>query len=151
VVDPRRVELGYDYCLKAECQEQCVQRVTLASVGVNKAADYYTTPDELLPPPPPTPLPVGDDEDGPPVNPRPARAPTSARPAPSTLDRLRQCEAELDRNLEQWYDRFRRGEVTAREMERGCDQLVAAFNQRVMSENIRYRSLLRKRRHPTAR
>lgn len=49
-VDPRRVELGYDYCLKEECQRLGVKPVKLASIGVNKAADYYTTPDELLPP-----------------------------------------------------------------------------------------------------
>jgi hypothetical protein len=52
VVDPRRVELGYDYCLKEECQQRCLKRVELAAVGVNKAADYYMKAEEVLPPRP---------------------------------------------------------------------------------------------------
>jgi hypothetical protein len=52
---------------------------------------------------------------------------------------------ELDASLGRDYERFCRGEVTAREMERQRDQLIAAFNQRVMRENIRYRSMLRSR------
>ena len=55
VVDPRRVELGYDYCLKEECQQRCLKRVQLAAVGVNKAADYYMKAEEVLPPRPPAP------------------------------------------------------------------------------------------------
>ena len=35
--------------------------------------------------------------------------------------------------------------MTAREMDRERDQLIASFNQLVMSENIRYRSMLRRR------
>jgi hypothetical protein len=151
VVDPRRVELGYDYCLKPECQQRCMKRVNLASVGVNKAADYYTTADELLPPPAPAPLPVAEEENGPTAGSHPAPAPKPTKAGPSTLARLRQYEAELDTNIAAWYERFRSGEITAREMERECDQLVAAFNQRVMSENIRYRSMLRKRRQTTSR
>ena len=53
LVDPRRVELGYDYCLKEECQQRCLERVHLAAIGVNKAADYYMKADEVLPPRPP--------------------------------------------------------------------------------------------------
>ena len=59
VVDPRRVELGYDYCLKETCQQQCLTRVPLAAVGINKAADYYTRADEVLPPPRPAPISPG--------------------------------------------------------------------------------------------
>ena len=55
VVDPRRVELGYDYCLKEECQQICLKRVQLAAVGVNKAADYYMKAEEVLPPRAPAP------------------------------------------------------------------------------------------------
>ncbi len=151
MVDPRRVELGYDYCLKPECQQRCMKRVNLASVGVNKAADYYTTADELLPPPAPAPLPAAEEESVKTAGSRPAPPPKTPNAGPSTLARLRQYEAELDTSIAAWYERFRSGDITAREMERECDRLVASFNQRVMNENIRYRSMLRKRRQITSR
>ena len=53
----------------------------------------------------------------------------------------------MDRALDRSYERFRRGESTAAEMDRERDDLVAAFNQQVMNENIRYRSMLRGRPH----
>jgi hypothetical protein len=59
VVDPRRVELGYDYCLKEVCQQRYLKRVHLAAVGVNKAADYYMKAEEVLPPRPSAPAEVG--------------------------------------------------------------------------------------------
>ncbi len=192
-MDPRRVELGYDYCLKEECQQRCLHRVKLAALGVNKAADYYMRADEVLPPPAPpaepqpgpTPPSVdqpsvhqpsvhqpGVDElsvdgpgvdgpgvdgpgaDGPgvdepgrdrlrtprPIDPRPRRA-------RSTLERLREQEAELDEALDRTYQRFRLGEITAREMDAKRDRLVDAFNRQVRSENIRYRSFLRRSPH----
>jgi hypothetical protein len=154
VVDPRRVELGYDYCLKEECQQRNLKRVTLASVGVNKAADYYTTADELVPPRPPMPLPASDaadpepaltpETDTKPAAPQPSSGPAMRRP--TTIERLRQAEARLDRELRGVYERFQRAEITAREMQRECDDLVAGFNRLVTAENIRYRSLLRPRR-----
>jgi hypothetical protein len=189
-VDPRRAELGYDYCLKEECQQRCLQRVELAAVGVNKAADYYMRADEVLPPPgppagpgapvepidgdelePPPPAgpqapvepierdeseppprpgapvgPVGADQPGPlrPPKPRPARR-APARPK-STLERLQEQEARLDEALDRSYQRFRLGEITAREMDLERDRLVEAFNRQVRSENIRYRSFLRRGR-----
>jgi hypothetical protein len=48
-VDPRRTELGYDYCTRPECQEACVERVELAAVAVNKASDQYVRADEVVP------------------------------------------------------------------------------------------------------
>jgi hypothetical protein len=144
VVGQERVDHGYDYCLKEECQQRCMKRVRLATVGVNKAADYYMAADEVVPPPLPRTFAPIDGDDGPAVwsgRPRPRR---DAR-AKTTLERLRQAEAELDASLRRSYERFCSGELTAREMEREQDQLIRAFNQRVMSENIRYRSLLRNR------
>jgi hypothetical protein len=164
LVDPRRVELGYDYCLKEECQQRCLKRVQLAAVGVNKAADYYMKADEVLPPRPPaltstatTPASTEPD-DLPDVAPEPAR-PTSAtgpppgtgrtpgtgRAARTTIERLREQERQLDEALGRSYERFRSGEITATEMHRERDQLVGAFNRQVMGENIRYRSMLRQR------
>jgi hypothetical protein len=144
--------LGYDYCLKEECQQRCLQRVELAAVGVNKAADYYMRADEVLPPPgpvgPPAPGEPGGGGDEPgraasrPPKPRPTRL-APARPT-STLERLREQEARLDEALDRSYQRFRLGEITAREMDLERDRLVEAFNRQVRSENIRYRSFLRR-------
>ena len=61
LVDPRRVELGYDYCLKEECQQRCLKRVLLAAVGVNKAADCYSKAEEVVRPRPATTTTVGGD------------------------------------------------------------------------------------------
>jgi hypothetical protein len=139
------VELSYDYCLKDECQQRCLKPVQLAALGVNKAADYYVRADEVLPPPPPATTPRDVDElpeQEPPAS-RPA-SPRQKRPK-TTLERLRQREVELDQARERSYERFSRGEITAKEMEKERDQLIQAFNRQVMGENIRYRSLLRRR------
>lgn len=154
-VDPSRVELGYDYCLKDRCQQLGLKRVELAAIGVNKASDYYTTADELVP----ARLPMSPSEQlGEDVDPLPRTHRGAAKPVrhdhhqpPTTLHRLRELEAQLDRELKASYRRFERSETTAIEMERECDVLVAAFNQEVMGANIRYRSMLRPRRSPTRR
>jgi hypothetical protein len=146
-IDPRRVALGYDYCLKAACQARCLKPVVLAAVGVNKAADYYMKAEEVVPPPPPTIVLSSDDDDGPPTG----RAGRRRPPAPSapatrvktTREQLVDASGALDAALKREYDRFCRGEITARELDRERDRLTSAFNRRVMAENIRYRSLLR--------
>jgi hypothetical protein len=172
VVDPRRVELGYDYCMKEVCQQRCIERVQLAAVGVNKAADYYMKAEEVLPPRPP-----GPGETGPAAatgveaeaaeDPaeaaevavgaglRAVEAPGAAwrtrlyeasktkRRPKTTLERLREHEAALDGALERSYERFRRGEITATELHAERDRMIGAFNRLVMRENIRYRSMLR--------
>ncbi len=144
-VSSERVELGYDYCLKDECQQMCVQRVELAALGVNKAADYYVRADEVLPPRAPDTASFGDEE-VPPVQPRSGHhRPAKSRPPKSALERLREQETALDRAIDDSYERFRRGEITAKEMDREQDRLVEVFNRQVMSENIRYRSFLRRR------
>jgi hypothetical protein len=142
LVDPRRVALGYDYCLKNECQERCVKRVLLAAVGVNKAADHYVRAEEVLVPTAPPATSSSDDDEVAPVRAAPRRPPTQKR-VTSTLERLRAKERDLDAALSRGYERFRRGEVTAKEMDRERDALLRAFNQLVMGENIRYRSMLR--------
>jgi hypothetical protein len=160
-VDPRRVELGYDYCLKDECQKRCIEPVRLASIGVNKAADYIMRADELLPPRRPNlagqeATGHEDDEDDQDddtmivVPARPPTAPTRKR-RPTTLERLRRLEAELDAAVDRSYQRFAEGELTAKELDRERDSLIRAFNQQVMAENIRYRSLLRRPASPGPR
>ena len=144
-VDPQRVELGYDYCLKPECQARCVKRVLLASVGVNKAADHYAAAEDLLPPPTPVAGAVpddGDDDYEGDVAPRPRRT-AAPRPRPSTLDRLQALGRELDAAIARDYDRFCRGEITAAEMHAERQRMIRAYNGVVRAENIRYHSLLR--------
>jgi hypothetical protein len=156
--------LGYDYCLKEECQERFVKRVRLAALGVNKAADYYVRADEVLPPPAPAPVASGPDEDHDsssddsssddpsghdPGSADAGRAEPHGEGRPlTTLERLRQREAELDQALAASYERFRRNQITAREMDVEQRRLVAEFNRLVMGENIRYRSMLRRRTGP---
>ncbi len=147
VVAPERVELGYDYCLKEECQRRCMEPVLLAAVGVNKAADYYTRADEVLPLPGPARRAATGDDDAGEAPRRRARSPRRKR-APSTLDRLQAEEVALDAALAQNYQRFSRGEITAKEMDRRRLHLIGAFNQLVRSENIRYRSMLRSQARP---
>lgn len=149
-VDPQRVELGYDYCLKEECQRRCLKPVRLASIGVNKAADYYTAADELVPPPLTRSTGTHDEpDDGAAAAPEPIAPdhrpqPALARPK-TTLERLRNEEAVLDAALEDRYERFRRGEITAVELDQQRDELIRRFNEVVRAENIRYRGMLRKR------
>jgi hypothetical protein len=142
-VDPRRVELGYDYCTADECQRRCVEQPKLAAVGVNKAADQFVRAEAVLP--------QGEMArnrlDDAPV----AAASRAGRPPPrrrrmGTLEKLRMAEVELDRRLEESYQRFRRSEITAEGMAKERDDLIRAYNRRVMAENIRYRSMLRQRR-----
>jgi hypothetical protein len=150
-VDPRRVELGYDYCTADECQRRGLARIELVRVAVNKAADQFVRADEAMPK-----VEMGRNrpDDGPHVpSPAPAPAsPSSRTPAPprrripSTLERLQAAEAELDRRLDASFARFERAEITAAEMTKERDALLRSFNRMVMAQNIRYRHLLRPRR-----
>ena len=152
LVDQRRVELGYDYCLKDECQKRCVEPVRLASIGVNKAADYIMREEELLPARAPNPArqrAVDDDDDTTlPAAGRSPIPPTRRRRA-TTLERLRRLEAELDVAVDRSYQRFAAGELTAKELDKERDGLIQVFNHQVMAENIRYRSMLRRPSSPT--
>jgi hypothetical protein len=136
------VELGYDYCLKPECQQRCMKKVMLAAVAVNKAADYYTKADEVVSPVA-APAVAAIEADDVATRPSHRRAPATPRRVKSTLERLREEEAGLDVELDRCYQRFCRGEITATELDRQRARLIGAFNQLVKSENIRYRSLLR--------
>jgi hypothetical protein len=119
-----------------------MKRVLLAAVGVNKAADHYARPEDVLLPTTPPTTSSSDDEDVPRFREAPPRPPTQ-RHVTSTLERLREKERELDAALTRSYERFCRGELTVQEMDQERDELLRAFNQRVMGENIRYRSMLR--------
>jgi hypothetical protein len=44
-LDPERAE-KYDYCTKADCQAKNARSLTIAAVGVNKAADQFVILDE---------------------------------------------------------------------------------------------------------
>jgi hypothetical protein len=141
-VDPRRVELGYDYCTADECQRRCVEQPRLVRVAVNKAADQFVRAEAVLP----QGEVAGNRLDEAPI----AGASRGGRPPRrrrvGTLEKLRVAEAELDRRLEESFQRFSRSEITAEGMAQERDELIRAYNRRVMAENIRYRSMLRQRR-----
>jgi hypothetical protein len=144
--DPRRVELCYDYCTADECQRRGVTPSRIVRVAVNKAADQFVRAEDVVP--------QGEIgrtriDDAPVARPSSADAPPttrSPRRRRSTLARLQAAEAELDRRLEACVERFERSEITADEMAQMRDDLIRAFNRMVMGENIRYRSMLRRRR-----
>jgi hypothetical protein len=143
-VDPRRVELGYDYCTRPECQERLVKRVELARVTVNKAADQFVRAEEVVPSGPRPKWGIDEEGDGPPRPERPVQEHPPARRL-STEKKLQLASRKLDATLMQVYERFCRSEITYAEMRTEQNALIQAFNDRVRSENIRYRSFLRKR------
>jgi hypothetical protein len=145
-VDPRRVELGYDYCTADECQRLCLEPARIVRVAVNKAADQFARAEDVVP--------QGEigqnriDDGAPYLPPAPVDQPEppSPRPTKSTLEKLRDAEKELDRELMESYERFSRSEITAAEMSKERDALIREYNRKVMAENIRYRGMLRRRR-----
>ena len=145
-VDPRRVELGYDYCTRRECQERLMKRVELARVTVNKAADQYVRAEEVVPsgPRPRWGIDEEEEEDGAVRPERRVQEPPPVR-RPSTEKKLQHASQKLDAALMQVYERFCCSEITHAEMRTEQNALIRAFNDRVRSENIRYRSYLRKR------
>jgi hypothetical protein len=144
-VDPRRVELGYEYCTRPECQERCLERVELAAVAVNKASDQYVRADDVAPGAPSArwgidPEPADDEGPRPP---RPREAPP-ARRRTTTTKKLERAAARLDAELARLYERFCKAELTAAEMRSRQNEHIRAFNDLVRGENIRYRSFLRR-------
>jgi hypothetical protein len=141
-VDPRRVELGYDYCTADECQRRCVEQPRMVRVGVNKAADQFVRAEAVLP--------EGEMArnrlDDAPIARGSRERQLPRRRRVGTFEKLRMAEAELDRRLEDLFQRFSRAEITAEEMAKERDELIRAYNRRVMAENIRYRRMLRQRR-----
>ena len=142
-VDPRRVALGYDYCTRPECQERFVERVELARVTVNKAADQYVRAEEVVPSGPKPRWGIDDEGDGA-DRPRHRVPEPTPGPRPSTEQRLRRASEKLDATLLEVYERFCRSEITYAEMRSEQKALIRAFNELVRSENIRYRSFVRK-------
>jgi hypothetical protein len=141
-VDPRRVELGYDYCTADECQRRCVEQPKIVAVAINKAADQFVRAEAVVPQ---GEMPRNRLDDAPIARgSREGRPPRRRRVG--TLEKLRMAGAELDRRLDESYQRFRRSETTAEEMAKERDELIREYNRRVMAENIRYRSMLRQRR-----
>jgi hypothetical protein len=141
-VDPRRVELGYDYCTADECQRRCVEQPRLVRVAVNKAADQFVRAEAVLP----QGVMAGNRLDEAPIAGASRGGLRPRRRRVGTVEKLRVAEAELDRRLEESYQRFVRSEITAEEMARERDELIRAYNLQVMAENVRYRTMLRQRR-----
>jgi hypothetical protein len=144
-VDPRRVELGYDYCTREECQERLMKRVELARVTLNKAADQYVRAEEVVPRGPRPRWGIDEEEeDGAVRRDHRLQEPPRVRRL-STEKKLQRASQKLDAALMQVYERFCRSEMTHAEMRTEQNTLIKVFNERVRSENIRYRSFLRKR------
>lgn len=143
VVDPQRVALGYEYCTRPECQERFVQRVELARVTVNKAADQYVRAEEVVPSGPRPRWGIDEEGDGA-DRPRQRVPEPPPAPRPSTEQRLRRASEKLDAALLEVHERFCRSEITYAEMRAEQKALIRAFNELVRSQNIRYRSFLRK-------
>jgi hypothetical protein len=146
VIEPERSELGYDYCMKDECQKRCMRRIEMATVAVNKAADQFVRADEVRPQESRlnySSSTEGETDGDPPNASARPRSAVLREPAESGLDRLRRAEARLDVALAKSYDRFSRGAITAREMNVERNKLIRAFNGLVRAENIRYRAMLR--------
>jgi hypothetical protein len=145
VVDAERVELGYDYCMRPECQERSVKRVELARVTVNKAADQYVRAEEVVPRSPRLRWGIDEeDEESEDRSPRRVHERPRRRRRLTTARRLQLAADQLDAELKRVYERFWSSELTAAEMRSEQNALIRAFNERVRSENIRYRSFLRK-------
>jgi hypothetical protein len=142
-----RVELGYQYCLKDECQKLCMEPVRLARVAVNKSADQFVRADDVLPTIKPSSRRAPDDDlpDESEFLPRVRAHQRAPRRVPSPLQRLRAISAGLDHRLAKSYEQFCRGEITAAEMAREQNALIDAFNGYVRRENIRYHGMIRKR------
>ena len=123
-----------------------MKRVELARVTVNKAADQYVRAEEVVPtgPRPRWGIDEEDDEDGLVRPERRVQEPPRARRL-STAKKLQRATEKLDAALMQVYERFCRSEITHAEMRTEQNALIRAFNDRVQSENIRYRSYVRKR------
>ena len=148
VIDPQREQLEYDYCTKDECQARCLKRIEMATVGVNKAAAQFVLADDVRQPTSRSRYSSGDQEEADGAvsmaSKRPRPTLRAAKPAESAQHRLRRAEARLDTALSDSYERFCRGEITAREMDVERNKLIRAFNSLVRAENIRYRSRLRR-------
>ena len=123
-----------------------MKRVELARVTVNKAADQYVRAEEIVPsgPGPRWGIDEEEEEDGAVRPDRRVQEPPPVR-RPSTEKKLQRATEKLDAALMQVYERFCRSEITHAEMRTEQNALIRAFNDRVRSENIRYRSYLRKR------
>jgi hypothetical protein len=139
-IDPRRAALGYDYCTKPECQRRHLKPLELVRITVNKASDQYIGPEEL--PPRPSAVPWSIDDGGEDVSIRPAER-RRRPPRPSTTARLRAAAHALDAQLDERYDEFVRGEITADEMKARQNAAIDAFNAWVRALDIRYRSFVR--------
>ena len=121
-----------------------MKRVELARVTVNKAADQYVRAEEVVPSGPRPRWGIDDEDDGADRPERRVQEPPPVRRL-STEKKLQRASLWLDSALTQVYDRFCRSEITYAEMRTEQNALIQAFNDRVRSENIRYRSFLRKR------
>jgi hypothetical protein len=131
VLEPERVELGYDYCTRDECVEACFEPLDVVAVAVNKASDQYVLKRELGWSDPSAREPVRD-EGGWLSGLTPRTPPKTAAPR-SGAARIAELEAQLDVDLAREDDPVRRA------------KLVNDFNARLRRLNIRYHRTAQRR------
>jgi len=136
VVDPERVEHGYDYCTRDECVEACFTPLDVIAVAVNKASDQYVLKRDLGWTDPPA-RERAHEEGGWLSGLAPGKPATKATPRSSaprtTARRIAELEAQLDADLEREDDPAQRA------------KLVNDFNARLRRLNIRYRRTAQRR------
>ena len=131
VVDPERVERGYDYCTRDECVEACFTPLDVIAVAVNKASDQYVLKRDLGWTDPP--VREGAHDEGGWLSGLAPGKPTTKTTPRSTARRIAELEAQLDANLEREDDPAQRA------------KLVNDFNARLRRLDIRYRRTAQRR------
>jgi len=131
VVDPDRVELGYDYCTRDECVAACLEPIDVIAVAVNKASDQFVLKRDLDWSDPPAREAV-EDEGGWLSGLAPRTPPKTAAPK-SSAARIAELEARLDADLAREDD----PELRAK--------LVTDSDARLRRLNIRYRRTAQRR------
>jgi hypothetical protein len=131
VLDPERVELGYDYCTRDECVEACLEPLDVIAVAVNKASDQYVLKRDLgwsEPPVHEPDPPEGGWLSGLASRPQPKQPRSRGNAA-----RIAELDAQLDAALADEKDPVRRA------------KLINDFNARLRRLNIRYRRTAQRR------
>ena len=135
-LDDERVELGYDYCVRAECVEACFEPIDVIAVAVNKASDQYVLKRDVGWTDPPARPPVRDEGgwfSGLTRRTPPQPASLKASAPPSSAARIAELEAQLEADLAREDDPVRRA------------KLVNDFNARLRQFDIRYRRTAQRR------
>ena len=121
-----RAELGYDYCTKQACVDECLKGLDIVAVHVNKASDQYVLREQLDIPENTSTWSV-DRGWAPLLASRTGRAVKGHARPKTTVQAIDELEAELDAALA--------GETDPRKR----NKLVNDYNAKLRKFDIRYR------------